>query len=72
MAGMPEIDQEKCNHCGLCISVCSCNAIVLVEEVINIIQKEECQGCTRWCTLCEDVCPTGAITCPFEIVIEER
>ena len=72
MAEMPEIDQEKCNRCGLCISVCSCNMIVLVENFITIIQKKECQGCTHWCTLCEDVCPTGAITCSFEVVIEEH
>ena len=68
MAEMPEIDQEKCNRCGLCVSVCSCEAIVLGENVINIIETEEC----LWCTLCEAVCPTGAITCPFEIVIEEH
>ena len=67
MAAMPEIDQEKCNRCGLCVSVCSCEAIVLVENVVNIIETEEC----LWCTLCEAVCPTGAIACPFEIVIEE-
>ncbi len=67
MAAMPEIDQEKCNGCGLCVSVCSCNAIVLVANVISIIETEEC----LWCTLCEAVCPTAAITCPFEIVIEE-
>ena len=67
MAEMPEIDHGKCNGCGLCVSVCSCNAIVLVASVISIIETEEC----LWCTLCEAVCPTAAITCPFEIVIEE-
>ena len=64
---MPVIDPEKCNGCGLCISVCSCNALVLVDNVIKIIEVEECD----WCLQCEVVCPTGAITCPFEIVIEE-
>ncbi len=68
LAEMPGIDQEKCNQCGLCISVCSCGALVLVENLIRIIDTEEC----GWCTLCEVVCPTGAITCPFEIVIEEQ
>ena len=68
LAEIPEIDQAKCNQCGLCISVCSCGALVLVENIINIIDIEEC----LWCTLCEAVCPTGAITCPFEIVIEEQ
>jgi len=40
---------------------------VLVENVITVIETEEC----GWCLQCEAVCPTGAIACPFEIVIEE-
>ena len=72
MAEMPVIDQEKCNGCGLCISVCSCNVLVLVENIATVVEVKECPWCTRWCTLCEDVCPTGAIVCPFEIVIEEH
>ena len=67
MAEMPLINSEKCNGCGLCIRVCSCRSLVLVNNVITIIEKEECV----WCTECEAVCPTGAISCPFEIVIEE-
>lgn len=67
MAEMPVIDPEKCNGCGLCISVCSCKALVLVDNVIKVIETEEC----GWCLQCEVVCPTGAIACPFEIVIEE-
>ncbi len=68
LAEMPVLDREKCNGCGLCISVCSCNALVLVEKVVTIIETEEC----GWCLQCEVVCPTGAIACSFEIVIEER
>lgn len=68
MAEMPVIDQEKCNGCGLCIGVCSCNALVLIENVVTVIETEEC----GWCIQCEVVCPTGAIACSFEIVIEER
>ena len=66
MIEMPSIEQEKCNGCGLCLSVCSCNALVLVENVITVIETEEC----GWCLECETVCPTGAIICPFEITIE--
>ncbi len=65
---MPVIDQEKCNGCKLCINVCSCNAIVAVENVVTFINTEDC----GWCLQCEAVCPTGAIAAPFEIVIEER
>ena len=68
MVEMPVIDQEKCNGCGLCLSVCYCNALVLVETVVTVTETEEC----GWCLQCEAACPTGAIACPFEIVIEEH
>ncbi|MFC2033623.1 4Fe-4S binding protein [Chloroflexota bacterium] len=64
---IPEIDREKCNGCGLCISVCLCKGLVLVDNKVTIIATVECS----WCTLCEAVCPVGAICCPYEIVIEE-
>ena len=72
MVEIPVIDREKCDGCGLCVSVCHCNILVLVDNVITVIRKEVCISCNRWCTQCEDVCPTGAISWPFEIVIEEH
>ena len=63
---MPVVDEAKCNGCGLCVSVCYCNALVLVGGVVTVVETEEC----CWCTECEAVCPTGAIACPFEIVFE--
>ncbi|MFC1992924.1 ATP-binding protein [Chloroflexota bacterium] len=63
---MPVVDLEKCNGCGLCISVCSHNGLALVDKIVIVIETEECD----WCTQCEAVCPTGAISCAFEIIIE--
>lgn len=68
MTEMPVIDQSKCNGCGFCLSVCYYNGLVMVNNVITIVETVECD----WCTLCEAVCPTGAISCPFEIVTEEK
>lgn len=67
MTVMPLLAPEKCNGCGLCVSVCRCEALVLIENVITITESKLC----GWCTQCEMVCPTQAILCPFEIVIEE-
>lgn len=67
MAEMPLVVPEKCNGCGLCISICSCKGLVLVNNVITVLETIDCD----WCTMCEAICPTGAISCPFEIVVEE-
>ncbi len=66
MIEMPVIDLEKCNGCGLCIEACACKALVLVNNKVKVIETDAC----GWCLKCESVCPTGAIVCAFEIVIE--
>lgn len=67
MACMPTLDLKKCTDCGLCVVVCRCNALVLVDGVVTVVETEDC----GWCGECEAVCSAGAITCPFEIVVEE-
>lgn len=71
MLDMPLIDAEKCDGCGLCIGVCGCRIISLVNDKAIIIPKEHCSGCRQWCTLCEDICPNKAISCAIEVVIEQ-
>ncbi len=64
---MPALDNAKCNGCGLCVSICYCGAFVLSDNKVAVVHSEYC----GWCTQCEAICPTGAVSCPFEIVIEE-
>jgi MinD superfamily P-loop ATPase len=66
MAEMPVIDRTKCDGCGLCVSVCANNVLILVDRVVTVVEAEQCD----WCAICEDVCTTGAIACPFEIIIQ--
>lgn len=67
MSEVPVINPEKCNGCGLCISVCPRGGLLLINNVATVNTTIECD----WCTECEAVCPTGAISCAFEIVIEK-
>jgi uncharacterized Fe-S center protein len=66
MSERPVIDPAKCNGCGLCVSVCLGEGLVLVGGIVQALDTVEC----CWCTSCEVVCATGAILCPFEIVFE--
>ena len=61
----PQIDRDKCDGCGLCIIICWLHGLVLIDGVVAIVEGIDCD----WCTECEAVCVTGAITCPFEIVL---
>ena len=67
MAEMPVIDPQKRDGCGLCVGACHLNALAIVNNIIAIIETVECD----WCTDCELVCLTGAISCPFEIILQE-
>lgn len=65
---MPLINESICTGCGLCVTVCRCGALVIVDNKVKAVEVEEC----GWCGLCELVCPVDAICCPFEIVIENQ
>ncbi|MBI2869790.1 MAG: 4Fe-4S binding protein [Chloroflexi bacterium] len=64
---MPVVKPELCNGCGLCAAVCSCNALLIRDKIAFVVQNCECD----WCTDCEAVCPTAAISCPYTIVAED-
>ena len=52
------IDKEKCNGCGLCVSACKEGAIGLVDGKAELLRDDYCDGLGN----CLPVCPTGAIT----------
>jgi len=52
-----EIDQEKCNGCGLCIDACHEGALQLVNEKAVLVSDSYCDGLGD----CLPECPTDAI-----------
>ena len=53
-----EIDQEKCNGCGVCAAACHEGAIGMVDGKATLLRDDYCDGLGD----CLPTCPTGAIT----------
>lgn len=53
-----QIDEEKCNGCGLCASACHEGAIGMVNGKAKLMREDYCDGLGD----CLPACPTGAIT----------
>ncbi|EKS4343107.1 ATP-binding protein [Clostridium sporogenes] len=51
------IDKEKCNGCGLCVTACHEGAIELIDGKAVLVSDEYCDGLGD----CLPECPTGAI-----------
>lgn len=64
-AKIPQIDLDKCTGCGDCVEQCPTHAVEMVGDKAAIVWP---QGC-NYCTDCEIFCLSGAIRCPFDIIL---
>lgn len=53
-----QIDEDKCDGCGLCVSACHEGALGLVDGKARLLRDDYCDGMGD----CLPACPTGAIT----------
>ncbi len=72
---IPQVDNELCTRCGLCVEACFCQSLQMGEQgpVLECASDSfaVCVEDVRCDCLCEEVCPTGAIKCAYEIVSED-
>jgi len=64
---MPNVEEEVCGRCGICVSICPYNAISMPPKGAVEINNELCQACG----LCISSCPTRALENPnygFDLV----
>ncbi|MDO4328437.1 MAG: 4Fe-4S binding protein [Lachnospiraceae bacterium] len=52
-----QIDEEKCNGCGLCAEACQEEAIAIIDGKARLIRDDYCDGLGN----CLPACPAGAI-----------
>ena len=55
---MIQIDEEKCNGCGICVTACHEGAIGMVDGKARLMRDDYCDGLGD----CLPNCPTGAIS----------
>ncbi len=53
----PELDEEACTGCGVCVDICPSEVYQLVDERPQPVDPEECIECRA----CEEQCPANAI-----------
>jgi formate hydrogenlyase subunit 6/NADH:ubiquinone oxidoreductase subunit I len=72
--GRPTLEAELCTRCGLCVEACPCGSVEVDQSGLAFHCPEVCvhnERCDCGC-LCEEVCPTWAIQCTYEIVSDSR
>jgi MinD superfamily P-loop ATPase len=48
---VPEVDKEKCDHCGKCAVVCAYKAIAVWGKQVMVF-TQLCHGCGAYCYIC--------------------
>jgi len=54
---VPRVDEEKCNHCGICADICAYHAIAVLPKNVMVF-SQLCHGCGA----CSYLCPQKAIS----------
>ena len=52
-----QIDEEKCNGCGACVTSCAEGALALVDGKAKLVSEKYCDGLAA----CLKECPQGAL-----------
>lgn len=73
--GRPGLDFNKCLGCGMCVNMCPCQAIVLVDcpdDGGNTVRRPQVNiGRCSFCAYCAEYCPVDAMTVTPDVELAE-
>lgn len=61
---VPIIEAALCTGCGLCVEACPTGTLAMNDKLAVIARPQACQYNGH----CERICPTRAITRPFQFI----
>ena len=68
-----QLDQSKCNGCGVCIDVCPQQVFTLAEKVSSITDRDacmECGACARNCAQ-EAIYVRQGVGCAYAVLMDK-
>jgi formate hydrogenlyase subunit 6/NADH:ubiquinone oxidoreductase subunit I len=64
---LPQIDAAKCIGCELCVKLCPNQTLAMLDNLAIVAKPEACD----YNGVCQEICPTDAITLTYEIIFPE-
>jgi ferredoxin len=58
LATYVEKNEERCTHCGMCVSICPVEALIMEKPAWKV--RYDAERCIA-CGMCIDACPPGAM-----------
>lgn len=65
---VPQIDTARCIGCELCVKLCPHHVLMLLHNIAIVAWPHGCE----YTGACQEICPTGAISLVFEIVVPSK
>jgi formate hydrogenlyase subunit 6/NADH:ubiquinone oxidoreductase subunit I len=62
---LPQINSIQCIGCELCVRACPHQVLDMVDHVAAVVNPDAC----TYSGVCQEICPTEAISLVYEIVL---
>lgn len=60
----PQISQDQCDRCGICVYVCPRQILLIQDDRLRVVDSAAC----TCCALCEALCHRSAVMLPYWII----